>query len=210
MVRGRHRDPVAVPGQARDRSPAAGPPGVIPAHPAPPPSGAVNPMVSVASASVSSQANPAAPGRRGDAADIGSSARRTDSSVHMPSGRAVLRGQEDLPDRRRPHHRGDAAVHHEHLAVDARRGRAGQVHHQRRDVLAGRADPPRRAARPSGRPSWRCGRAGRWRWSRTPYRRTAARGGDGERGDPGLGRGVVGLAGEPSRNASEEVFTIRP
>src|SRR5262249_817364 len=80
-VRGRHRYPVTVPGRA---GAALRPPGVIPAHPAPPPSGAVNPIVSLASASVSSQANPAAPGG-GAAADIGPSARRTDSSVHMPS-----------------------------------------------------------------------------------------------------------------------------
>jgi len=34
---------------------------------------------------VSSQAHPDAPGAAGDAADIGPSARRTDSSVHVPS-----------------------------------------------------------------------------------------------------------------------------
>jgi len=62
-----------------------GPPGVIPAHPAPPSSCALNPIVSLAGASVSSQAHPDAPGAAGDAADIGPSARRTDSSVHVPS-----------------------------------------------------------------------------------------------------------------------------
>ena len=79
----------------------------------------VKPMVSVARASVSSQANPAGGGSAASpAGNTGSSAGapspastcRRPSRARRPGSRSPIRGG--------VHDRGDAAVHHEHLAVD--------------------------------------------------------------------------------------------
>ena len=80
-------------------------------------------------------------------------------------------GPEHRTDPWRIHHRGHAAVHHEHLAVDRLGRRAGQVHHQRRDVLR-----RQRVARAAGRRrAHQRGRhggpgPGQMALARTPYR----------------------------------------
>jgi hypothetical protein len=107
---------------------------------------------------------------------------------------------ERRPDPGRIHHRRHPAVHHEHLAVDRLAGRAGQVDHQRRDVLG--------RERVHGTVRRRPHQVGRHRGSRPradrvgPHAvtRAAARGRHGQRRDAGLGRGVVGLA----RRAEQE------
>ncbi len=92
-------------------------------------------------------------------------------------------------------------MHHEHLPVDRLGGRAGQVGDQRRDVFRGhrvRLTRNRRLAHQRGchrGPAARADRVGPY-----PVPGAAARGGQGERGDAGLGRGVVGLA----RRAEQE------
>jgi signal transduction histidine kinase len=111
-----------------------------------------------------------------------------------PVGRTVLGSAEHLPQARRLEHRDDAAVHHEHLAVDPLGLWPGQVYHQRCHVL-GR----QRVGALLGRRAHHRGRH-RGPGSRAdgirphPVARAPARRRHGERGDARLGRGVVGLA----------------
>jgi len=122
--------------------------------------------------------------------------RRAERRVHrVQRPHAVGRvGVEHRPDPGRIHDRGDAAVHHEHLAVDGLGGRAGQVHHEWCDVLGReRIDRPlRRRAHQLGRHGGPGAGADGVGAHAVP--RAAARGRHGEGGDAGLGRGVVGLA----------------
>jgi Histidine kinase-, DNA gyrase B-, and HSP90-like ATPase/His Kinase A (phospho-acceptor) domain len=122
--------------------------------------------------------------------------RRAQRRVHrLQRPHAIGRGRvERRPDRGRIHHRGDAAVHHEHLAVDRLGRRAGQVHHQRRDVLGRERvhGPVRRRTHQLGRHGGTGAGADGVGADAVP--RAAARGRDGEGGDASLSRGVVGLA----------------